>query len=500
MDDSRTKTGIESLAMDSSNRQERPVPADFRLAEWRVQPSLNRLCRGERVVHVEPKMMDVLVFLADNAGEVVSKSEITDAVWPELFLTETVVSRSIAGLRRALGDDARNPRFIETILKRGYRLIAEVSPERPGTAARTSDRPPLRADQAAPTPGSAVPYVVGQWVRGATFYGRSAQIAEALAGNRNWLWMLGTRRIGKTSLLKQLEHLTVSSPELGYVPVFWDLQGADRPDELHRDFSDALLDAEERLEAVGVRLNEVRADDLFESLGLLRRRLQSAELRLLLLVDEVEELLHLHRQDPSLLRKLRRAMQSREGIRSVLASSARLWRLADAEGDTSPFLDGFTQPIAVGTLEDDEARDLIRQVGLPVESRPAFPDDGVERIRDVCGNHPYLIQLLCRRVLRGEDLDEAIEALAADRAVRFFFEVDFELFNESERTILRALAARPSPSLDSIGGGATDDANSLPASLKSLQDLGLVRTTPEGELFLPNRLLGRWIVETQAEP
>ena len=79
------------------------------------------------------------------------------------------------------------------------------------------------------------PYVVGQWVRGERFYGRSALIDEILDGPRNSLWVLGTRRIGKTSLLKQLEHLT-STERREYLPIFWDFQGADDPQEL--DLSD----------------------------------------------------------------------------------------------------------------------------------------------------------------------------------------------------------------------------------------------------------------------
>ena len=101
--------------------------ADFRVAEWLVHPSLNRLSRGDQVVQLEPKLMDVLVYLAANSGQVVSKNDITDAVWPDLFITESVITRSIAGLRRAFGDDAKQPSFIETISKRGYRLIAEAA-------------------------------------------------------------------------------------------------------------------------------------------------------------------------------------------------------------------------------------------------------------------------------------------------------------------------------------------------------------------------------------
>ena len=205
--------------MDSSESPERPAAADFRLADWLVQPSLNRLTLDDQVVQLEPKQMDVLVYLAENAGQVVSKNDITDAVWPDLFITESVITRSIAGLRRAFGDDAKNPRFIETISKRGYRLIAEIGGVADETGQPAPPRPARQATAVA-VRRKAVPYVVGQWVRAENFYGRAAIIEEVLGGNRNWLWLLGTRRIGKTSVLKQLEHLAVKTPELGFLPIF----------------------------------------------------------------------------------------------------------------------------------------------------------------------------------------------------------------------------------------------------------------------------------------
>jgi hypothetical protein len=87
-------------------------------------------------------------------------------------------------------------------------------------------------------PTACIPYVVGQWVRGERFYGRENLLGEILEGPRNSIWVLGTRRIGKTSLLKQLEHIT-SRGDRGFLPVFWDLQGADDPGELGLTFSDA---------------------------------------------------------------------------------------------------------------------------------------------------------------------------------------------------------------------------------------------------------------------
>ena len=70
--------------------------------------------------------MDALVLLADRGGEVVSKDELIDGVWEGRIISEGTLTNTIAELRGALGDDARNPRYIETIPKRGYRLICPV--------------------------------------------------------------------------------------------------------------------------------------------------------------------------------------------------------------------------------------------------------------------------------------------------------------------------------------------------------------------------------------
>ena len=473
------------------------IATDFKIAAWLVQPSLNRLSCEDHVIQLEPKLMDVLVYLAANAGRVVSKNDITDAVWPDVFITESVITRSIAILRRAFGDDVRSPRFIETISKRGYRLIADVAIE----TAPTRPAPIPEELPAAVTSRGVVdfvpPYVIGQWVRAEKFYGRSRTIDEVLRGNRNWLWLLGTRRIGKTSLLKQLELIVSTSQELGYVPVFWDLQGTDRPEELHLDFADALLDAEEHLARAGIALADVRSEDCFDSLARLRRALLARNLRLLLLCDEVEELLNLNRQDPSLLRKLRRALQSREGIRSVLASSSRLWSLAEAGEETSPFLDGFTPPLTIGPLAAADARALILQAQLPRRSRPPFEEREVERIRELCGDHPYLIQVLSRRALDRGNLDEAIEDVHNDRAAAFFFSVDFDLISETERTILVALATGRPESLDSEAGAAPQPLSDGRTSLSNLHRLGLVRLDSEDRFCVANEFLRRWLVERQ---
>ena len=102
--------------------------ASFKVGPWIVQPSLNIVSSEGTTNHVEPKVMRVLVCLIEHAGEAVSKESIFHTVWPDTFVTDDVLKRSISELRRAFEDDAREPRFIQTISKRGYRLIAPVKP------------------------------------------------------------------------------------------------------------------------------------------------------------------------------------------------------------------------------------------------------------------------------------------------------------------------------------------------------------------------------------
>jgi len=96
------------------------------VADWLVQPRLCRISRAGRTAHVRPKLVDLLHFLASNQGRVVGKDEILEQVWHGEFVVESVLARSVADLRHILHDRAATPRVIETIPKRGYRLIAPV--------------------------------------------------------------------------------------------------------------------------------------------------------------------------------------------------------------------------------------------------------------------------------------------------------------------------------------------------------------------------------------
>lgn len=459
--------------------------------KFTVDPREGTVAGPGGTVRLEPKVMGVLEVLSRQPGRVVSRDALLDAVWPRVLVTEHTLSRCIYQLRHALGKIGRTPgqadyNAIETLPKRGYRLLATVETS-PARDTSTSRGPSFELPS--------IPFVIGQWVRGDRFYGRNAQIAEILEGHRNCVWLLGTRRIGKTSLLRQIEHIEETSPIRRYLPVFWDFQGAETPEELHLNFADALLDADSRLERVGIGLAEVEAEDVFVSLERLRRQLRARKLRLLLLCDEVEALIKLHQAEPSLLNKLRHVMQSREDIRTVLASTIRLWALAGQKEDTSPFLHGFTPPLYIERLSDEEAQALIRQSHLAPQERPDFAEGVVEAIRDHCDNHPYLLQLVCKRYLEAGDLEEAIEQVATDRMVSHFFSVDFEMLSAAERDIVRLIGRQPMAASDSLRDELPPGSEPLEGTLRRLENLGFMRRNGEGRYVLANYFFRRWLLE-----
>lgn len=102
------------------------LPARFRVAGWLVERDACRLSRGGKELHLRPMLIDLLALLADRKGQVVTKEEILDCIWSSRFVSESALTRNVAELRRYLSDKAGQPQFIETIPKRGYRLIAEV--------------------------------------------------------------------------------------------------------------------------------------------------------------------------------------------------------------------------------------------------------------------------------------------------------------------------------------------------------------------------------------
>src|ERR1700719_2853284 len=107
---------------------ERPPTTILRNGAWCVHPSSGQISRDGEAVRVEVRTLRLLLSLAEHAGEVVSIEDLLTQVWPEVIVSPDSVYQAVASLRRLLGDDPKQPTYIETVPRLGYRMVAKVDP------------------------------------------------------------------------------------------------------------------------------------------------------------------------------------------------------------------------------------------------------------------------------------------------------------------------------------------------------------------------------------
>jgi len=282
------------------------------------------------------------------------------------------------------------------------------------------------------------PYTVGGPVRGTNFYGRSALIRSVLEGNDRAIWLIGNRRIGKTSLLCRLEELGNNADHVAF---HISLEGADTMEDFAQNFLDDIDDGDTRLERLGLTIADLQGKWPHVMMRLLDRRARERGIEVLLLFDEAEALIHIAEHDgDDVLRDIRREMQRSEALRIVLAATKRLTALNDRarSWDTSPFLYGIT-PRYLGRLEAHETRALIRQ---SQSANPLQVDDAVvEAILEATEGHPFLTQWLCDRLWTEDALHTPNDDdLIPDSNLINLFQLDYNYLAPTEQRILRCLA------------------------------------------------------------
>src|SRR6476661_5636269 len=102
------------------------VSCFYKFADFAVDLDQRVLLRGANPVPLTPKVFDTLLVLLEQHGRLVTKDQLMSRLWPDSFVEETNLTFNIQQLRRALGDNARKPLYIETVARRGYRFKADV--------------------------------------------------------------------------------------------------------------------------------------------------------------------------------------------------------------------------------------------------------------------------------------------------------------------------------------------------------------------------------------
>lgn len=114
----------------------------YRFDDFEVDPEAWRLSRGGREIHLEPVVLKLLIYLIANRGRLVPRQELMDTVWGDTVISESALTKAVARLRKALGDDSATHRYLETVRSHGYRFIAPVEdaehPDGPDARCRRS--------------------------------------------------------------------------------------------------------------------------------------------------------------------------------------------------------------------------------------------------------------------------------------------------------------------------------------------------------------------------
>ena len=170
---------------------------------FRLDPTNECLCRGEKEIRLHPKAFRLLQYLLDHPGQMVTKGSLLETIWPGVHVTEAILSVYVAEIRKALGEDPKKPVFIETLHRRGYRFIAPVTIDRTteiieGTAGSEALLRPIVREAA--TAIGAEPII-----------GREKELSfllekldAALHGTGSVVFTTGPAGIGKTRLVREL--------------------------------------------------------------------------------------------------------------------------------------------------------------------------------------------------------------------------------------------------------------------------------------------------------
>src|SRR5689334_6030893 len=169
----------------------------IRFDRFEIDEAEARFLEAGEPVHLAPKPFALLCALARAPHTLVTKSDLLDNVWGHQFVSDSVLKTTISDLRAALHDDPKQPRFIETVSRRGYRFI--------GTVGDLAPRPAVATDASMPGPTPALPAAHAQASIGRVdeLAGLRAAWNLATGGRRQLVWISGEAGVGKSTVIER---------------------------------------------------------------------------------------------------------------------------------------------------------------------------------------------------------------------------------------------------------------------------------------------------------
>lgn len=436
-------------------------------APFRLDLGAGQLLNGADAIPLRPKTWAVLLYLAERPGALITKDELLDALWPDVAVTPDTLNKSIGELRVALGDDAKGPRFIETVHRRGYRFIAEA-------------RPALAADRAGASPGSAGRAVRIPHPSRRLFVGReeelrflTTRLTQAQAGERQIVFVTGPAGTGKTALVDAfLDSRAVCEtrtpvwvgragcfehhgPQEAHQPIFEALDRLVRPPNVERMVRLMRRAAPMWLAQMPWLVGEADAEALRKSLQGVRTERMPRELAVLIdalttdltLVLVLEDL---HWSDPSTVDLLALLAQRRDQARLLVIGTYRPAEVAVREhvlGATVRTLQRHEdcEELSLNDFAEEQVRSYLAARFPGGEFPPAL----ARLIHTHTGGHPlFVVAVVDHMLSRGWILDTApgwalttppeMIDLGVPDDVRRMLETQFHALSPAERDLLEA--------------------------------------------------------------
>ena len=440
-------------------------PAGIVFPPFRLDLGAGRLLNGADAIPLRPKTWAVLLYLAERPGALITKDELLDALWPDVAVTPDTLNKSIGELRVALGDDAKGPRFIQTVHRRGYRFIAAA---RPAVAADQADASPSSSGRAVRIPHRRL--FVG---REAELHFLSMRLTQAQAGERQIVFVTGPAGTGKTALVDafldsravcesrapvwvgragSFEHY---GPQEAYQPVFEAFERLTRPPNVERMVrlmrraapmwlaQMPWLTDEADAEALRRSLQGVRAERMPRELAVLIDLL-TTDLTLVLVLED------LHWSDPSTIDLLALLAQRRDPARLLVIGTYRPAEVAIREhvlGATVRTLQRHKhcEELSLNDLAEEQVRNYLA-ARFPGGD---FPTALARLIHTHTGGHPlFVVAVVDHMLSRGWILDTApgwalttppeMIDLGVPDDVRRMLETQFHALSPAERDLLEA--------------------------------------------------------------
>lgn len=403
----------------------------------------NLLMRGGTVVSLEPSAARVLRYFLESGGRLVSKEELLETVWRDVFTTEDVLKRAVSQIRRALGDDAQNPRFIETHHRRGYRFIAAPQSGEQSAPVDLKSPPEKPAEVFEKTDGGDPNFDC--------FVGRSREIIflqtefrRVQSGAGQSVLLVGEPGIGKTQTAARFTDWATATHhavplrmrffdyEASYLPpfdLFLDLLGEACAKIFEADA--AVLKGENLIEFVERQLNIRLPDELLTNSTEVRQSADASRIiaplaecfarlsrkrPLVLIFDDVQwadetsrkiigYLMRITADAPLMIVGLARRAETENALHALAE-----WLQKQA------VYRSFTT-LELAPLSTENCRELIEEVFGGRLYTAAIPTAEVEKLRRATGGNPYFLVETLRLLIN----ENAIEKVAAGDELKWFW-------------------------------------------------------------------------------